>query len=185
VFDLRILITPLVSSNPSFITHLHCSSFSIGHVSYKKKINIPQVLSVLELTNQILSLVSLDKMKYRQNYCCNYVPHLSKFVIRGSSDNILKKCDLHIIDYTSVVKNLIQQKYPKINDKNIIYWWMGFNILEQTKTLGSLAHITYIKVHLLMQTALKYVDLSTLYTTTPDLKLRQINRISLTIFIKK
>ena len=62
---------------------------------------------------------------------------------------------------------------------------MGFNILEQTKTLGSLAHITYIKVHLLMQTALQYVDLSTLYTTTPDLKLRQINRISLTIFIKK
>ena len=84
-------------------------------------------------------------MKYRQNYCCNYVPHLSKFVFRGSSDNILKKCDLHIIDYTftPVVKNLIQLKYPNIKDKNITYWWMGFNILEQTKTLGSLGHIAY------------------------------------------
>jgi len=27
VFDLRILITPLVFSNPSYITHLHCSIF--------------------------------------------------------------------------------------------------------------------------------------------------------------
>ena len=100
-------------------------------------------------------------MKYRQNYCCNYVPHLLKFVIRGSSDNILKKCDLHIIDYTvtPVVKSLIQQKYPKINDKNIIYWWIGFNILEQTKTLGSLDHITYNQGSSSHATALKYVDL--------------------------
>jgi len=85
-----------------------------------------------------------------------------------------KKCDLHIIDYTvtPVVKNLIQQKYPKINDNNIIYWWMGFNILEQTKTLGSLGHITYNQGSSSHATALKHVDLSTLYTTIPDFKLK-------------
>ena len=58
---------------------------------------------------------------------------------------------------------------------------MGFNILEQTKTLGSLGHITYNQGSSSHATALKYVDLGSTQLKTK----RQINRISSTIFIKK